>query len=63
MVESLDAKLRANPKNPDGWVMLMRSRMTLGQPDKAGKALKDALAANPDQAERLQREAKALGVP
>ena len=63
MVESLDAKLRANPKNPDGWVMLMRSRMTLGQPDKAGKALKDALAANPDQTERLQREAKALGVP
>lgn len=63
MVESLDAKLRANPANPDGWVMLMRSRMTLGQPDKARQALKDAVAGNPDQAERLRREAAALGVP
>ncbi|NMW30510.1 tetratricopeptide repeat protein [Altererythrobacter sp. RZ02] len=63
MVESLDGKLRANPNNPDGWVMLMRSRMTLGQPDKASQALKDAVAANPDDAERLKREAAALGVP
>jgi cytochrome c-type biogenesis protein CcmH len=63
MVESLDAKLRADPKNPDGWVMLMRSRMTLGQPDKAAQALKDGVAANPVQAERLRREASALGVP
>lgn len=63
MVESLDAKLRANPGNPDGWVMLMRSRMTLGQPEKAKQALADAVAGNPDQAERLRREAAALGVP
>ncbi len=63
MVESLDAKLRANPANPDGWVMLMRSRMTLGQPEKAKQALADAVAGNPDQAERLRREAAALGVP
>lgn len=63
MVESLDAKLRANPANPDGWVMLMRSRMTLGQPDKAKQALADGVAGNPGQAERLRREAAALGVP
>jgi len=63
MVESLDAKLRANPDNPDGWVMLMRSRMTLGQPDKASQALKDAVAANPANADRLRKEAAALGVP
>lgn len=62
MVESLDAKLRANPNNPDGWVMLMRSRMTLGEPDKASKALKDAVAANPEDAERLRKEAAALGI-
>ncbi len=63
MVESLDAKLKANPNNPDGWVMLMRSRMTLGQPEKASQALKDAVAANPGEAERLRQEASALGVP
>jgi len=63
MVESLDAKLQANPNNPDGWVMLMRSRMTLGQPDKASQALKDAVAANPANADRLRQEASALGVP
>lgn len=62
MVESLEGKLKANPKNPDGWVMLMRSRMTLGEPDKASKALKDSVAANPDQADRLRKEAAALGI-
>lgn len=63
MVASLDAKLRANPANPDGWVMLMRSRMTLGQQDMASQAYKDAVAANPGQAARLTQEAQALGVP
>ncbi|MCR2832824.1 tetratricopeptide repeat protein [Parerythrobacter lacustris] len=63
MVESLEGKLRANPKNPDGWVMLMRSRMTLGEPDKARKALADAVKANPANADRLKDEAAALGVP
>ena len=62
MVESLEGKLKTNPKNPDGWVMLMRSRMTLGEPEKASKALKDSVAANPDQAERLRKEAAALGI-
>ncbi|MBD3728242.1 MAG: tetratricopeptide repeat protein [Sphingomonadales bacterium] len=62
MVESLEAKLKANPANVDGWVMLMRSRMTLGEPDKAARALKDALAANPAQASRLKAEAQVLGV-
>lgn len=63
MVESLEGKLRANPKNPDGWVMLMRSRMTLGEPEKAAAALKDGVAANPGTADRLRAEASALGVP
>lgn len=63
MVESLEGKLRANPGNIDGWVMLMRSRMTLGEPDKAAKALADAVAANPESAGRLNQEAELLGVP
>lgn len=62
MVASLEQKLSASPANVDGWVMLMRSRMTLGQPDRARKALADAVAANPASATRLQAEAEALGV-
>lgn len=63
MVERLDTRLRGQPDDVNGWVMLMRSRMTLGQPDKASAALKDAIAANPAQADRLRSEAEALQVP
>lgn len=62
MVSRLDARLKDNPKNVDGWIMLMRSRMTLGQPDKASQALKDAIAANPEQADKLRQQAGILGV-
>lgn len=62
MVESLEGKLKANPKNVDGWVMLMRSRVTLGEPDKASAALETAVAANPADAERLRTEAEIMGV-
>jgi cytochrome c-type biogenesis protein CcmH len=62
MVARLEGKLKANPANPDGWLMLIRSRATLGQPDKAAQALKDAVAANPGQAARLRQEAAVLGV-
>jgi len=62
MVERLETRLKSDPTNVDGWVMLMRSRMTLGQPDRARKALSDAIAANPSAALRLRQEAEALGV-
>lgn len=62
MVARLEERLKGDPSNVDGWVMLMRSRVTLGQPDKASKALKDAIAANPGDAERLRQEASVLGV-
>jgi cytochrome c-type biogenesis protein CcmH len=62
MVSRLDARLKGDPKNPDGWIMLMRSRVSLGQPDKASQALKDAVAANPGQAEMLRQQAGILGV-
>lgn len=62
MVARLEGRLAADPSNVDGWVMLMRSRMTLGQADRAAQALKDAVAANPGAADRLRREAAALGV-
>ncbi|TRD11962.1 tetratricopeptide repeat protein [Erythrobacter insulae] len=62
MVAQLEARLQSEPQNPDGWVMLMRSRMTLGEPGKAKAALSAAVAANPDQAEELQRQAQMLGI-
>lgn len=63
MVGKLEAKLQANPSDVDGWVMLMRSRMTLGEPAKASAALKAGIAANPAAKARLIAEAGTLGVP
>jgi cytochrome c-type biogenesis protein CcmH len=62
MVSRLETRLRGNPKDTDGWIMLMRSRVTLGQPDKASQALRDALAANPGKADMLRQQAAVLGV-
>jgi cytochrome c-type biogenesis protein CcmH len=62
MVGRLAARLKTQPNDTDGWIMLMRSRMTLGQPDKASQALKDAVAANPAQAAMLREQAGILGV-
>ena len=63
MVDSLAAKLRDDPRQPDRWLMLMRSRMTLGQAAQAGQALQSAIAANPADAARLRAQARLLGVP
>ena len=62
MVARLESKLKADPSNIDGWVMLMRSRQSLGQTDRARKALTDAKAANPGAAQRLDGEAGVLGI-
>ncbi|MBJ7440194.1 MAG: tetratricopeptide repeat protein [Sphingopyxis sp.] len=63
MVDGLEAKLKANPADVDRWIMLMRSRMTLGETAKAAQALKDGVAANPAAAGRLKAQAQLLGVP
>jgi len=66
MVDGLEAKLKANPANAQGWIMLMRSRMQLGEPAKAAKALADGTEAfrNDTAAARQLREAAAtIGVP
>jgi cytochrome c-type biogenesis protein CcmH len=62
MVAQLEARLQQEPKNVDGWVMLMRSRMTLGEPAKAKAALDAAVKANPGSAAQLRDQAAALGV-
>ena len=63
MVASLESKIAANPKNVDQWIMLMRSRMSLGETQKAAKALQEAIAANPEAAARLKSQGQLLGVP
>lgn len=66
MVERLADRLRANPKDADGWIRLMRSRMVLGETDAAGQALASALAAFRGDAatqSRLRSAAAELGVP
>ena len=62
MVAKLEQKLAADPTNIDGWVMLMRSRKTLGQDAAATKALHDAVAANPARKAMLEQAASQLGV-
>lgn len=62
MVESLEGKLAKDPKNINGWIMLMRSRVTLGESAKAATALEKAVAANPGMKDRLMAEAQILGV-
>lgn len=62
MVAQLEARLKQEPKNLDGWVMLMRSRMTLGEPAKAKAALEAAVKANPGEAAELRAQAQALGI-
>lgn len=62
MVARLEARLASDPKNLEGWAMLMRSRQTLGQGDLARKALADAIKANPGAADRLRKEAEVLGL-
>jgi len=63
MVDQLEARLARDPTNVDGWVMLMRSRMQLGETDKAAAALDAARKVNPGAAARLDSEAATLGVP
>ncbi len=63
MVDGLAAKLEANPKQPDRWMMLIRSRMMLGQGREAAQALQQAIAANPESRAELVQAAKTWGVP
>ncbi|HYJ53856.1 MAG TPA: tetratricopeptide repeat protein [Allosphingosinicella sp.] len=66
MVDGLAARLRQNPRDADGWIRLMRSRMVLHDAPAAGEALRSALAAfagdAPTQA-RLRSAARELAVP
>jgi cytochrome c-type biogenesis protein CcmH len=66
MVEGLAKKLAANPKDADGWIRLLRSRMVLGQGVQAARDLAGArrgLAGSPTDLARMLAAAKENGVP
>ncbi|WP_064706666.1 c-type cytochrome biogenesis protein CcmI [Rhizobium bangladeshense] len=65
MVESLDAKLREDPNNFEGWMRLVRSYAVLNDKDRAADALKRGLAAFPppgEQGRQLLALARELGI-
>ncbi|MDR9808531.1 c-type cytochrome biogenesis protein CcmI [Rhizobium hidalgonense] len=65
MVESLDAKLRTDPNNIEGWMRLVRSYAVLNDKDRAAGALKRGLAAFPagsEQGRQLLALANELGI-
>jgi cytochrome c-type biogenesis protein CcmH len=65
MVERLSARLRQNPRDATGWIMLMRSRMVLNEPHLAQEALRNGLAAFPNDTaaqNQLRQAARELGI-
>jgi cytochrome c-type biogenesis protein CcmH len=66
MVDRLAARLSDNPKDANGWIMLMRAKMVLNDQAGARAALVKAKAAfkgDPAQQARFDEAAKALGMP
>lgn len=65
MVDRLASRLEASPEDADGWIMLIRSRMVLNQPDEARAALERAtevFAGTPETQTRITKAAQAMGV-
>ena len=66
MVEGLASRLKSDPRDPNGWVRLMRARMVLNQPDAAANAYHQALKTYADdgaQQAAFKDAARQLGVP
>jgi cytochrome c-type biogenesis protein CcmH len=65
MVASLDDKLRQNPRDPEGWMRLVRSYVVLGKTDQARDALGRAIAvfgADSEEAKKFTAFAASLGL-
>lgn len=65
MVSGLDAKLREQPRDPEGWMRLVRSYAMLGKTEQARDALARGLKAldgNGEDGKRLQELAASLGL-
>lgn len=66
MVAGLDARLRENPQDPEGWARLLRSYVMLGDKQAASDALargRQALGEDSDAARNLVALAGSLGLP
>lgn len=66
MVEGLAKKLKSDPGDAEGWSRLIRSRMVLGQKEKAGQDLviaRSALARDKAGLAKVNTLAKEVGVP
>lgn len=66
MVDGLAQKLKADPRNPEGWARLLRSRMVLGDATQARADLaiaRKALADDKAGLTRVNEAARELGVP
>jgi cytochrome c-type biogenesis protein CcmH len=65
MVEGLASRLDQSPRDGDGWIKLIRSRMVLGDSDRARQALERGLEAfsdDPQQRGRLLAAAEQMGL-
>jgi cytochrome c-type biogenesis protein CcmH len=65
MVDGLASRLERSPRDADGWIKLIRSRIVLGESDLARQALAHGLAAFADDAperDRIAGAAQQLGV-
>jgi len=65
MVASLDQKLRENPRDPEGWMRLVRSYVVLGRTDEARDALGrgiEALDGNSDDGRKLAAFGATVGL-
>jgi cytochrome c-type biogenesis protein CcmH len=65
MVEGLAGRLERSPRDADGWIRLIRSRIVLGESELAKQALARGLAAFADdmpEYDRIAAAAQQLGV-
>ena len=65
MVERLAERLKLSGSDPEGWLMLVRSYVTLGEKDKATAAISDArraLAGEPDKLEQFNTALKNVNI-
>jgi cytochrome c-type biogenesis protein CcmH len=60
MVARLAERMKKSPSDPEGWIMLTRSYLSLGEKEKAATAIKDARAALADDGPNLQLFNEAL---
>jgi cytochrome c-type biogenesis protein CcmH len=65
MVEGLAARLEKSPRDVEGWIKLIRSRVVLGEADQAKHALDQALAifdGSPQEQGQITAAARTLGL-